>query len=245
VEGVAGVWQRLLAAYHPDKRRWDRIYPWIGYVLRPVSFVLSAPLGWLGVTADQVTALTAVLGVLACVLLSLGTWPGFVWGGLAITALNLFDCVDGNLARLRSRPGPPRGKFYDQLVGYFFPLSYFFLGLGLARAHPAEALALVAAGAAATLARVLVSAVRLEFGSVLAPAWQHARESGRVSRAGHAHRWYARGYHNVTELSGHDFLLWGAALGGWLPYFLAASAAIALLDLVFTVAFHVARAARL
>ena len=242
---VASVWQQLLATYHPDKRRWDRIYPWIGYVLRPVSFVVTVPLRRLGVTADQVTALTAVLGALACALLSLGTRPGFVWGGLAVTALNLFDCVDGNLARLRPRPGPPRGKFYDQLVGYFFPLSYFCLGLGLARAHPGDALALAAAGAATTLARVLVSTVRLEFGSVLAPAWQHARESGRVPRAVHAYRWYARGYHNLTELSGHDFLLWIAALGGWLPYFLVVSAMIALLDLAFTVTFHVTRAARL
>lgn len=244
MESVVGVWQHLLATYPPDKRRWDRIYPWIGYVLRPVSFVVSVPLRWLGVTANQVTALTALLGALACVLLSLGTREAFVWGGLAVTVLNLFDCVDGNLARFGPRHGPPRGKFYDQLVGYFFPLSYFFLGLGLARGHPEEALTLATAGAVTTLARLLVGAVRREFEAVLAPAWQQARESGRAARAGHAYRWYTRCYYNVTDLSGHDFLLWLGALGGWLPGFLVASAVVALLDLAFTLVFHLARAVR-
>lgn len=244
MESVAGVWHQLLATYHADKRRWDRTYPWIGFVLRPVSLVISVPLRRLGVTADHVTALTAVLGALACALFSLGTGSGAVWGGLAITALNLFDCVDGNLARLEPRSGPPRGQFYDQLVGYFFPVSYFFLGVGLARVHPDFALPLVMAGSATTLARLLVGDVRREFQDVLASAWQQARTRDRASRQGHAYRWYTRGYHNATELSAHDFLLWLGALGGWLPYFLLASAAVALLDLGFTLVFHLSRAAR-
>jgi len=65
-------WQSVLATYTPDKRRWDRIYPWIGYVLRPASFPITVPLWRLEVTANQVTALTGLLGLLAFGLLFLG-----------------------------------------------------------------------------------------------------------------------------------------------------------------------------
>lgn len=238
-------WQWILAAYTPDKRRWDRIYPWIGYVLRPTSFLLTAPLVGLGVTANQVTALTALLGLTACGLLAWGTSHGLLWGGVCLTLLNLFDCVDGNLARLRSGDGPPVGKFYDQLVGYFFPLVYFPLGLGLAPAYPDGAVGLVAAGGATTILRLVVIQVRREFHDVLEPVWREARAEGRVPHEGHAYRWYTRCYYNATDLQGHDFLLWIGALGGWLPHFLAASLLVAILDVVFTLVFYLARAARL
>ncbi len=238
-------WQLVLATYGPEKRRWDRIYPWIGYVLRPASFLITIPLMRIGVTANQVTAFTGVLGLMACGLLAWGTPQGFLGGGICVTLLNLFDCVDGNLARLGPREGSPVGKFYDQLVGYFFPLTYFFLGIGLTRAHPAWAVAFVTAGGATTLLKLMVGAVRREFRDVLEPAWHEARAAGRVPRQVHAYRWYTRCYYNATDITGHDFLLWAGALGGWLPYFFLASLLVAALDFIFTLIFHLSRAARL
>lgn len=242
---MTSAWQLVLATYRPDKRRWDRIYPWIGYVLRPTSFLLTVPLLRLGVTANQVTAFTGLLAVAACGLLARGTPQEFLWGGICVTLLNLFDCVDGNLARLRPSDGPPVGKFYDQLVGHAFPLVYFCLGVGLARAHPDWALSLGTAGAATTVLRFLVVQVRREFRDVLEPAWQEARAAGQIGGPGHAYRWYTRCYYNATDITGHDFLLWAGALGGWLAYFLAASLLVATLDLFFTLVFHLRRAARL
>jgi len=242
---MTSTWQRVLATYRPDKRRWDRIYPWIGYVLRPASFPITVPLMRLGVTANQVTAFTGILGVVACGLLAWGTPQGFLWGGICVTLLNLFDCVDGNLARLGPSDDAPVGKFYDQLVGHFFLLVYFFLGLGLARAHPDWAVGLLTAGGATTVFKLLVIEVRREFRDVLEPAWREARAAGRISSQGHAYRWYTRSYYNVTDITGHDFLLWIGALGGWLPYFLGASLLVATLDFFFTLIFHLSRAARL
>lgn len=242
---MTSTWQRVLATYRPDKRRWDRIFPWIGYVLRPASFLITVPLVRLGVTANQVTAFTGILGVAACGLLARGTPQGFLGGGICVTLLNLFDCVDGNLARLRPTDGPPVGKFYDQLVGYFFLLTYFFLGVGLARAYPDWAVALVTAGGATTILKLLVVEVRREFRGVLESAWLEARAAGRVPSQGHAYRWYTRCYYNATDIPGHDFLLWAGALGGWLAYFLWASLLVATLDLVFTLVFHLSRAVRL
>jgi len=237
--------ETLLASYSEEKRRWDRIYPWIGYVIRPVSFLITVPLMQRGVTANQVTALTALFGFAACGLLAWGTPSGFLWGGICVTLLNLFDCVDGNLARLRPRSGPPVGKFYDQLVQPAYLLVYFFLGLGLARSYQDWALVLVTAGAATTILRYMVMEVRSNFRDVLGTAWQEARALGRVPREGYASRWYTRCYYNLTEIQAHDFLLWAGALGGWLPYFLAASLLLAVLDFFFTLIFYLTRAARL
>jgi len=72
-----------------------------------------------------------------------------------------------------------------------------------------------------------------------------ARGSGRVPSEGHAHRWYTMCYYNVTEIQGYDFLLWAGALGGWLPYFLAASLLLTVLDFFFTLIFYLTRAGRL
>lgn len=235
----------VLAAYPPEKRQWDWIYPWIGGVLRPASFVITVPLMRLGVTANQVTALSGVVGLLGCGSLAWGTPGALLWGGVCVTLLNLLDCVDGNLARLRPTSGPPTGKFYDQLVGYCFPLVYFFLGVGLARAHPAWGVALATAGGATTLVRLIVMAVRSEFRDVLEPAWQEARAAGRVEARGHAYRWYTRCYYNLTDIQGHEFFLWVLAPYGVLPLFLAASLLVAVCDLSFTLAFHLYRAGRL
>ncbi len=237
--------ETLLASYSEEKRRWDRIYPWIGYVLRPVSFLTTVPLMRRGVTANQVTALTALFGLAACGLLAWGTPGGLLWGGICVTLLNLFDCVDGNLARLRPSDGPPVGKFYDQLVQPAYLLVYFFLGVGLARAYQDWAIAFVTAGAATTILRYMVMEVRTNFRDVLGTTWQEARTSGRVPSEGYTSRWYTRCYYNVTEIQAHDFLLWAGALGGWLPYFLAASLLLALVDFFFTLIFHLRRAARL
>lgn len=242
---MTSAWRLVLATYTPDKRRWDRIYPWIGYVLRPASFLVTVPLIGLGVTANQVTAFTGILGLIGCALLAWGTPQGFVWGGLCITLLNLFDCVDGNLARFGPGAGPPVGRFYDQLVGYFFPLSYFFLGLGLAQSHPSWSLALATAGGATTILKLMVGDVRRDFRDVLEPAWQEARAEGRVAGQGHAYRWYTKCYYNATDIGGHDFLLWSSALAGWLPLFLVASLFLAVVEFLFILVFHLCRAARL
>ncbi len=235
----------VLATYTPEKRRWDQTYPWIGYVLRPVSFLITLPLMRLGVTANQVTVFTGFVGLSAGGLLAWGTPAGFLWGGIFVTLLNLFDCVDGNLARLRPRSGPPAGKFYDQLVQPAYLLVYFFLGLGLARAYQDWALVLVTAGAATTILRYMVMEVRSNFRHVLGTAWQEARALGRVPSEGYSSRWYTRCYYNATEIQAHDFLLWAGALGGWLPYFLAASLIVAALDFLSTLIFYLTRAARL
>ncbi len=242
---MTSTWQLVLASYEPEKRQWDRIYPWISYVLRPLSFLITGPFLRRGVTANQVTAVTAILGLAACGLLAWGILPGFLWGGICVTLLNLFDCVDGNLARLKPSNGPPVGTFYDQLVGDIFPLLYFFLGIGLARAHPTWAVTFLIAGGATTILRFMVVLVRSKFRGVLDTAWEEARAAGHVPRQGHASRWYTKCYYNVTDIQGHDFLLWVGALGGWLPYFLAASLLVAAADFFFTLNFYLIRAARL
>lgn len=242
---VLSDWETLLVSYSEEKRRWDRIYPWIGYALRPMSFLFTMPLARRGITANQITALTGLFGLAACGLFAWGTPQGLLLGGICVTLLNLFDCVDGNLARLKPSEGPPVGKFYDQLVGDVFPIVYFFLGIGLAHAYQSWSIMLIIAGGATTILRLMVMEVRGKFQGVLEKALYDARNSGRLPTKGHAYRWYTRFYYNVTEIQAHDFLLWVGALGGWLPHFLAASLLVAALDFLFTLIFYLTRAARL
>ena len=140
--GMTGSWRLLLATYPPEKRSWDRTYPWIAYVLRPISFVIAAGLMPLGVTANQVTFLSLVAGIGAFVLIVWGE-AGFLAGSCLFALLNTLDCVDGNLARVR-RSSTPSGKFYDGAVGLAFYLIYFMLGIGLSRT-PDSSLSLVLA----------------------------------------------------------------------------------------------------
>lgn len=235
-------WDAILAGYSEEKRRWDRTFPWIAYVLRPASFVVT----WLlppWVTANQVTLLSYVVALASILSLAWGASGGFVLGSALLVLFNLLDCVDGNLARLQGAPDP-FGRFLDALAFPAFVLPYFALGIGLARgAGPSQGQVLLGLGAATAILKLLTPQIREVFHVCLGETWA-ARKRGQQA-VGHVGRWYYRLYYNLTDLQAHDGVLVVAAVAGLVPAFLVMSFAISVVDMVGVLALSLHRARRL
>lgn len=216
---MSGLWDKILASYTPEKMKWDRRYPWIGFVLRPISFPLTYLACSLGLSANAVTHITVVTAVIACGFLAAGN---IVFGGIFLIATNLIDCVDGNIARLRG-PRPP-GWFLDAVASHPYYWCYFFMGVGLIRENPAATLPL-AAGAWTSIARFstwLCSANYQAFRGKLAGQVSQPAGSGVTASPLYL---ISR---NFFDLIAHDFLVPALPLiVGGPELFLYASAAIA------------------
>lgn len=232
-------WQAVLASYTEEKRRWDQTFPWIAYVLRPASFLLTWALpAW--VTANQVTALSYLVALLSLVFIAAGSSAGFLLGALFLVLFNFLDCVDGNLARLRGT-STSFGRFLDALAFPAFVLPYFALGIGLARAGGNEVL--LGVGAGTTVLKLLTPQIRQTFHLCLGDAWQERKRSSHA--VGHAGRWYYLLYYNFTDLQAHDIVLVLAALTGRGETFLLASFALSLVESIGVLALSLFRASRL
>jgi len=98
---------------------------------RNVSIYITKPLLCTSVTANQVTFLTMVLGLIAGVLFSFGT-PSYVLAGALLLQLWLiFDCVDGEIARYKRTTGVC-GKYTESLNHYVTePFIVACVGFGL------------------------------------------------------------------------------------------------------------------
>lgn len=241
------------------KRGWDRSHLWIGLAARPLSWPVSAFLYGRGVSANQVTFATAVAGYGGLALLAGGEPRWMLAGAWALVLYNLLDCVDGNLARSRPPETPPRGKFYDQLVGNSYFLSYLALGIGLRSqtgwepawtvVHKGVAQTLawkaLALGGAATAAKYVMFRVRDDFWAVLGPSWEAGKERESAGYAAHTGTWYYGLYYAVTDLQSHVILLPLCLWKGWGFEFLAASAAVMVLELAAVTALYLKRAGSL
>lgn len=235
-------WGAILASYPEEKRRWDRTFPWIAYVLRPTSFLVTWLLpSW--VTANQVTLFSYLVALGSLGFLAAGSSAGFLVGSVLLVLFNLIDCVDGNLARLRGT-SDPFGRFLDALAFPAFILPYFALGIGLARAAgPGTGEVVLGLGAGTTILKLLIPQIRETFHLCLGEAWEDRKQGQRA--VGHVGRWYYRLYYNLTDLQAHDVVLVLAALTGRLAPFLAISFAVTVLDAIGVLALCLWRARRL
>ncbi|MDP9825551.1 CDP-alcohol phosphatidyltransferase family protein [Kineosporia succinea] len=73
------------------------------FVLRKLSWRLTGPAERLGLTPNQVTAFSFVIGLVAAGLIATGDRPLAVVGALLLQLCVVVDCVDGELARYRRR----------------------------------------------------------------------------------------------------------------------------------------------
>lgn len=84
----------------------------------PVSLWLARRLAETPVTPNWVTLINGLLGLTSAALVAWGAAAGSGWllaaGGLLFYAVDIFDGVDGELARLTFQ-STPRGSFYDTL----------------------------------------------------------------------------------------------------------------------------------
>jgi len=122
------------------------------YFHRPLAGLLVQALLPLPFTPNQVTAASGVFGLLAGVAIGYAGWGPSYWaaigGGLLLLSI-LFDCADGQLARLRGIASPA-GRILDGLVDFVAPTAVFFgqaaLLLGRGESIPIILLVGMAAG---------------------------------------------------------------------------------------------------
>lgn len=73
----------------------------IGYFYRRISIFVTALLIRTGITANEVSGIDIVAGLLGAFFLSFGNYWYSIMGGLMLCIFVLFDCVDGEVARYR------------------------------------------------------------------------------------------------------------------------------------------------
>lgn len=88
------------------------------YFYRPIAFLFIKLIAKTNVSPNTVTVLGMIWGILAGYLLSKGTTYGFFYGALIYQFANIFDCADGQLARLKKNYSE-LGRILDGFVDYF------------------------------------------------------------------------------------------------------------------------------
>lgn len=105
---------RARAIYRQSKKKNDNV--WTEWVSRPPAALVVQLLEPTRATPNQVTFLNlALFAVAAAVLIAVPTWAGLLWGAAVIQLSYILDCVDGQLARLKSLSSPA-GALLDFLV---------------------------------------------------------------------------------------------------------------------------------
>jgi len=227
----------LLKGYSEEKKDWDATFPWIFYVARPVSFPLTLVLKKLGATPDGITGFTAVLGLASLPALASGKPLAMAAGGVFLLLYTIFDCVDGNLARAWPATASRAGKYWDGLVGNFYILSYFALGIGFG----GENWPII--GAFSTIAKLLARRVKTDFWEVLGAGWEaDKKDSGYRPQTG---TFRYKVYYNLTDPQAHIFILPFAVFYGFGTWYLGLSALLSAAELVFVTALYLFRSARL
>ena len=118
----------IVSSLPPEKNKADSL--WTQFVLRPLSF----PSAWvflrLGLSADAVTYISALLCIAGFLFVAAGG-ALFTWTGIALFfVFGVLDCADGNMARVIKKPNP-WGEWVDALGGYI-AYSTILLALGIA-----------------------------------------------------------------------------------------------------------------
>ncbi len=88
------------------------------YIYRPLGFILAKIFSRTKITPNIITVTGMFWGLLAGYFLSKGTPLTFIYGAIIYQIANIFDCADGQLARLTSRYSD-FGRILDGFVDYF------------------------------------------------------------------------------------------------------------------------------
>ncbi len=130
---------------------------WHGkHVCRKFSIYITRIALSLGISANIVTLIFFMIGILACFFLMLGTILGFLMGALTLQFWYLIDHVDGEVARYRKQV-TVTGVYFDKMAHYLVNATIFFsLGWGVYK--NIEMLHSIAIGFVAGISTVLISA---------------------------------------------------------------------------------------
>jgi len=108
------VFARIAEAHRRTRKPKDLL--WNRFVARPLAAVFLVPLESTSVTPNQVTLFTLVIFVAAAAIIAfMPGWSGLLIGVGVLELAYVFDCLDGQLARLRGT-STPIGAHLDFLM---------------------------------------------------------------------------------------------------------------------------------
>ena len=88
------------------------------YFYRPIAFLFVKLIAKTSISPNTVTVFGMIWGLIAGYFLSRGTQHGFFYGTIFYQIANIFDCADGQLARLK-KSNSEIGRILDGFVDYF------------------------------------------------------------------------------------------------------------------------------
>jgi len=104
----------------------DEPEPYAKYIVRPISILFTWVFIRIPISANQVTILQEIIGVIGAIFLALGK---FVVGSLLLQLGYILDCSDGEVARWKNQQSES-GKFLD-LIGHMIVIPFYYFGLGI------------------------------------------------------------------------------------------------------------------
>lgn len=120
--------QDVLKSRSVEKKEIDKMDIWVYLVVRPVSFVLTWLLLKINMSAKIATLVSVLITVTSMLLVLTSKYELILGGLLLFNFWIVFDCVDGNIARV-TKTSSVYGEFIDGVSGYIFT-SILFLSLG-------------------------------------------------------------------------------------------------------------------
>jgi len=100
---------------------------------RPLAFVTAKALQTVRATPNIITLLSLLSGISSGIMFSRGRYPDVVWAGVLIQLMIIFDCADGQLARMTNQ-STKMGRILDTLADLTTHCSIFWgVAIGLYR----------------------------------------------------------------------------------------------------------------
>lgn len=154
---------------------------WTRFVLRPLSFVGAWIFLKLNFSANTVTYLSILFSLVGFGLMITGQYVYIITGAICFNLFSLFDCIDGNIARLQ-KSDSEYGEWVDALGGYI-TYSVLFLAAGIAAEKTGSFdFNLIIAGAVAAITNLLMRVEYHKFREIKQDLHSKKEENGsRVS----------------------------------------------------------------
>jgi len=205
---------KIRLSYARAKREQDREDLWVYYVIRKISFYPTWLFLKIGISANQATFISIIVGVIGCSFLAFGNYGTRIMGALLVNFWIVLDCVDGNIARYEETFSN-YGEFIDALGGYLLN-AILFLSTGIAAfSHPElsfkfinqifagnlDRSILIISGAWASIVIILSRLIFHKFMNIFSGVQSSKIRSAVESRKGLSHIFYLV-VHNIVSLSG-------------------------------------------
>ncbi len=106
------------------------------FFFRPLAFLLVKLIYRTSITPNQLTITALVFGFISAFMYAKGLPNGFILGAFFFLLYNIFDCSDGQLARLKKN-GTHAGRIIDGIADYL-ATGAVFIGIGIGFANHQE-----------------------------------------------------------------------------------------------------------